>query len=307
MLNSDDMGGVKRFVFKTLLFAIPWVVMLVVSEVYVENLPNISRDKHQWMLKNSQSVHTLVLGHSHMLYGVRPDMLPCAFSLAQQSQTYRYDSYLLQHYPMDSLKTVILPFNYSALWEDFESQSGEEFQAMRYRIYMDCDIHPRFSWYGFEVMHFPLVREKLKSLYTKGKNEWDEYGWATDYTYAERPEPWDDGRERVENNTSDRMDLVSLNSGFIEEIFAFCRKRDVKVLLVNTPVSPLFYKYQDKRQVAVNDSVLHRVLTLYPEVQYINLENSADFTEKDFYDSEHLNTDGATHLTALLSGYCLPK
>ena len=294
----------RKFIIKTLLFALPWIVLLIAAEVYVERMPNISRDKHQWMLAHSQEVKTLVLGHSHMLYGVRPNMLPSAFSLAQQSQTYRYDDYLLKHYPMNSLRTIILPFNYSSLWEDFELQPGEEFQAMRYRIYMDCDIHPRLSKYGFEIMHLPLVREKLKSLYKGGMNEWDKYGWATDYTYESRPEPWDNGRERAERNTYSNEDLVSLNRSFLCDIFTFCRERKVKVLLVNTPVSPLFYKYQDKQQVKINRKELQAILKLFPEVEYINLEQSKLFSDCDFYDADHLNTDGATKLTSLLSEYC---
>ena len=143
----------KRFLLKLSLFSLPWLILLVLAEIYVESLPNISRDKHQWMLKHAPTVETLVLGHSHTLYGIRPDRLgKHAFSLAQQSQTYRYDAYLLTHYPLTRLKTIILPFNYSSLWEDFEHQPNEQFQAMRYRIYMDCDIHPRLSWYGFEIM-----------------------------------------------------------------------------------------------------------------------------------------------------------
>lgn len=294
----------RKFIIKTLLFALPWMVLLVAAEIYVERMPNISRDKHQWMLAHSCDVKTLVLGHSHMLYGVRPDMLPSAFSLAQQSQTYRYDAYLLKHYQMDSLKTIILPFNYSSLWEDFESQSGEEFQAMRYRIYMDCDIHPLLSWYGFEIMHLPLVREKLKSIYRQGKNEWDSLGWATDYTYSNRPSPWDNGRERAEGNTYSDTTIVALNREFLSEIFTFCRTKNVKVLLVNTPTSPLFRKYQDARQLQMNKKILDKLLMAYPEVKYIDLEADTRFTEKDFYDADHLNTDGAARLTSLLSVYC---
>lgn len=293
----------KRFIIKTLMFALPWIVLLIAAEVYVERMPNISRDKHQWMQEHSRTVKTLILGHSHMLYGVRPDMLDDAFSLAQQSQTYRYDDYLLKHYPLDSLRTVILPFNYSSMWEDFESQPGEEFQAMRYRIYMDCDIHSRLSWYGFEVMHLPLVREKLKSLYRKGKNEWDSLGWATDYTYDDRPDPWDNGRVRAEGNTYGDTTIVALNRKFVRDIFAFCRERKVKVLLVNTPTSPLFRKYQESRQLEVNKKELGKLLKAYPEVVYIDLEADERFADRDFYDADHLNTDGATRLTSVLSEY----
>ena len=291
----------KKFLIKLSCFALPWLILSVLTEVYVESLPNIARDKHQWMLQHAEEVKTLVLGHSHTLYGIRPDMLgEGAFSLAQQSQTYRYDRYLLTHYPLKQLKTIILPFNYSSLWEDFEHQPNEEFQAMRYRIYMDCDIHPRFSWYGFEIMSMPLIREKLKSLYTPQQNQWDSLGWATEYTYEAREGQWDNGKTRAEGNTYTDSTLVSLNEGFLKEIFDECRNRHVKVLLLNTPVSKTFKKWEAKRQNDINNRVLKRLLKCYPEVIYLDLETDHRFTDKDFYDGDHLNTIGATKLTQIV-------
>ena len=250
------------------------------------------------MLQHSNKVKTLVLGNSHNLYGIRPDLLgEGAFSLAQQSQTYRYDQYLLQHYPMKELKTVILNVDYSLLWEDFESVPKEEFQAMRYRIYMDCDIHPRLSWYGFEVMYMPLVTEKLRSLFTPGRNHWDHLGWATEYTKEARPQEWDDGKNRAEANTCHNSDIVKLNEGFLRDIFDYCQARHIKVILLNTPVSETFRKHEDPRQRHINDQALKKLLQDNPSVTYLDWEADQRFTSDDFYDSDHLNHEGAQKLT----------
>jgi hypothetical protein len=291
----------KRFLLKLSLFSLPWLILLVLAEIYVESLPNISRDKHQWMLKHASTVETLVLGHSHTLYGIRPDRLgKHAFSLAQQSQTYRYDAYLLTHYPLTRLKTIILPFNYSSLWEDFEHQPNEQFQAMRYRIYMDCDIHPRLSWYGFEIMSMPLVREKLKSLFTPSQNHWDSLGWATEYTKEARAAEWDNGKVRAESNTYTDTTLVTLNETFLRTIFEECRSRHISIILLNTPVSPTFRRWESKRQKDINRQVLERLLKAYPEVDYLDLEADVRFGDADFYDGDHLNTEGATKLTDIV-------
>ncbi len=293
----------KRFLLKLALFALPWLLLLTLAELYVESLPNIARDKHQWMLRNQQAVRTLVLGHSHTLYGIRPDLLgDSAFNLAQQSQTYRYDSYLLRHYTMPHLQTLILPFNYSSLWEDFEQQD-EDFQAIRYRIYMDCDIHPRLSWYGFEVMSMPLVREKLQSLYRPAQNQWDSLGWATDYTLSTRADDWDNGRERAACNTYEDTTLVALNTAYLHDIFTFCRQHHIQVLLLNTPTSATFQAHEEAHQKAINEKVLHQLLTLYPEILYLDWEADPHFTPDDFYDADHLNTDGATKLTQLVKTF----
>ena len=288
----------KSFLLKLGCFALAVLAVLTAMEVYVESMPNIARDKHQWMLQHSNKVKTLVLGNSHNLYGIRPDLLgEGAFSLAQQSQTYRYDQYLLQHYPMKELKTIILNFDYSLLWEDFESTPKEEFQAMRYRIYMDCDIHPRLSWYGFEVMYMPLVTEKLRSLFTPGRNHWDHLGWATEYTKEARLQDWDDGKNRAEANTRHDTDIVSMNEGILRDIFDYCQKHHIKVILLNTPVSETFRTYEDPRQRHINDQALKKLLQDNPSVTYLDWEADQRFTSDDFYDSDHLNHEGAQKLT----------
>ena len=294
----------KSFLIKIGCFTLALLAILTAMEVYVESMPNIARDKHQWMLQHSNEVKTLVLGNSHNLYGIRPDLLgEGAFSLAQQSQTYRYDQYLLQHYPMKELKTIILNFDYSLLWEDFESTPKEEFQAMRYRIYMDCDIHPRLSWYGFEVMYMPLVTEKLRSLFTPGKNHWDSLGWATEYTKEARLQDWDDGKNRAEANTRHDTDIVSMNEGILRDIFDYCQKHHIKVILLNTPVSETFRTYEDPRQRNINTQVLNRLLHDYPTVNYLDWEADPRFTSDDFYDSDHLNHEGAQKLTQSIRCY----
>lgn len=294
----------KRFLQKIGIFALPCLAVLVLVEVYIEHMPNIARDKHQWMLQHAQEVKTLVLGDSHTFYGVRPDLLgDGAFSLAQSSQTYRYNAYLLQHYPMPHLQTVILPFCYFSLWEDFEHQPGEEYQAIRYRIYMDCDIHPRLSWYGFEVMSIPLVREKLKSLYTPSHNQWDSLGWGTEYTKENREEDWDNGKARAEGNTYTDTTLVTLNQAYLEEMLRYCQRRQVKVILLNTPVSPTFRAHESPSQVAINQTVLQALLRRHPEVKFLDWEADPRFGDDDFYDADHLNTEGAAKLTHFLRDY----
>lgn len=288
----------KFFLRKLGCFALALLAILIAMEVYVESMPNIARDKHQWMLQHSNEVKTLVLGHSHNLYGIRPDLLgDGAFSLAQQSQTYRYDAYLLNNYPMKKLKTIILNFDYFLLWEDYESTPKEEFQAMRYRIYMDCDIHPRLSWYGFEVMYMPLVTEKLRSLFIPSRNRWDELGWATEYTREARPQEWDDGKSRAQINTYHDIDIVKINEGILHNMLDYCQEHHINVIMLNTPVSATFRKYEDPRQRAINAQVLKRLLHDFPTVKYLDWEADKRFTPDDFYDADHLNHEGAKKLT----------
>lgn len=300
----------RPFVYRTFLLILMFATTLLVGELYVRQYPNPARDKHQWMLRHSQEVETLVLGSSHTFYGVQPALLgPHAYSLAQVSQTYRYDLYLLQHYPMPRLRTVILPFSYFSLYDDLETMGDEPFTAVRYRIYMDCDIHPWFSTWHLECMQGAAFKEKIRSLWRPATMTWDSLGFGTNYHLAQRAELWDRGQERAQRNThmygNDVPSSVALNRGFLAQIMTYCREHHIRLILLTTPCMPSYIQHRAPAQVALNERILRQLLSAHPEVVRLDWEEDADFRRAeegypDFYDSDHLSTEGAQRLSQRL-------
>lgn len=186
----------KAFLRLSFLFFLLVAATVAAGEWYVRSLPNPARDKHRWMSENSRHVRTLVLGSSHTFYGIDPAQLgKGAFSLAQVSQTYRYDHYLLCRYPTDSLQAVILPFSYFSLFEDYELLDRDAQCVTRYLLYMDCPYHSRWSRYGFEFLSKDSFLEKLKSLYRPARLSWNALGAGTNYRPDLRARDWDNGEE----------------------------------------------------------------------------------------------------------------
>ena len=291
----------KAFLRLTGLFSLLVLLTLGAGEIYVRHLPNPSRDKHEYMSAHSREVEVLVLGSSHTFYGVNPEWLDdAAYSLAQVSQTYRYDDYLLRRYPTPRLRAVIIPFSYFSLYEDFESQPETAYLAARYRIYMDCPYHRRLSRYGFEVLNFGSFKEKLKSLWQPARLSWNSRGWGSNYTGQAASGQQDNGRARARANTYADRRLAPLNACFLSSMFSWCRQRGVRVLLITTPVTPSFRAAESPAQRAENRHWLTNLLRRYPEVEYYDFESAPCFTAADFYDADHLNAQGARRLTSLL-------
>lgn len=290
----------KKFLLHTAVFSIVVLTLVVCAEVYVERLPNSYRDKHAYMLQHSDEVETLVLGSSHTYYGVCPsDLGERAFSLANISQTYRYDLYMLNHYDMPRLKNVIVPFSYFSLWEDFEDQELDN-MIIAYRLYMDCDIHQRMGRYGLECFFLPSFREKLKSLYQPRRMYWDKRGWGLEYTLEARGEDWDNGRDRALRNTYTDTTSVAGNVQRLDSIARWCEARDVRLILVHTPVTASFADAVDARQEHKNEEVLNGFLQRHPSVKDIDVRRDARFVDADFYDGDHLNQHGAHKLSGIL-------
>lgn len=291
----------KQFIRLALVFFLLVAATLAACEWYVRSLPNPARYKHEWMLGHSHGVRTLVLGSSHTFYGIDPALLgDGAFSLAQVSQTYRYDDFLLRHYPTDSLTTVILPFSYFSLYEDYEIMDCDPQYVTRYRLYMDCPYHARLSRFGFEFMEKNAFIERLKSLWQPPRLQWTELGAGANYRLELRPHDWDNGEARAQKNTYANHRAVGANTQFLRSIFTWCRNRQIRVLLISTPLSPTFRQHQAPAQVALNDRVLRQLLRQFPEVEYHDFEADTRFTESDFYDADHLSDRGAARLSLIL-------
>ncbi|MDD7101493.1 MAG: hypothetical protein SOT67_09050 [Bacteroidaceae bacterium] len=292
----------KRFLRNISLFSLLIVIPLMAAEIYVRQMPNPSRAKHQWMLEHSCEVETLVLGNSHCFYGVNPSLLgERSYSLAQPTQSYRYDWYLLTHYPMPRLRTVILPCSYTSLFEDVESEPDMRYWAVRYRLYMDCDIHSVLSQYGFEFLHVASFREKLSSLWKPSRLSWDSLGFGTSYgTRSKLAEGTDNGVSRAKDNTYADMRSLQLCTSMLDSICGWCAQRQVRLVIVAMPVWSSFRNACDSRQLSVRAKVLKQVLKRHPSVDYFDFRADSSFVISDFYDADHLNQLGARKLTLML-------
>lgn len=291
----------KPFVRLTLIFSLLVAATIAAGELYVRSLPNPARYKHEWMLRHSRSVRTLVLGSSHTFYGINPSLLgKGAFSLAMVSQTYRYDDYLLRRYPTDSLETVIIPLSYFSLYEDYEIMQTDPQYITRYLLYTDCPYHSPLSRFGFEFMEKSSFIERLKSLWQPPRLQWTPLGFGANYRLGLREANWDNGEARARNNTYTDHRAVKANIGFLRSIFSWCRSRRVRVLLISTPLTTTFRQHESAAQVALNRHVLQQLLRQYPEVEYYDFEAAPRFTDPDFFDADHLSDHGAARLSLIL-------
>ena len=306
----------KSFLRKISILSVIILALIAAAEAYVRSMPNPARDKHKWMLAHSAEVETLILGSSHCFYGINPSMFGTrTFNIAQPTQSYRYDWYQLNQYPMPRLKTVILPYSYQSVFEDIDTEPRLRYWAVRYRLYMDCDIHSPLSVYGFECLHIPSFKEKLTSLWRPPQLTWDSLGFGTSYGDTSLfLEGRDNGIQRAEENTYLSADglkengVRDFNTAMLDSIGNYCDRREIRLILITTPTAPSFRKHCVKRQVAIGDSTLRQIMYRHPSIDYRNYWDDTDFELADFYDADHLNQKGAFKLTKkVIEDFSLPE
>ena len=291
-----------------LLFVLPFFVFVIVLECLIRQVPNSYKYKYDWMQTNAESVETLVLGSSHSFYGIRPEFLDGnAFSLANVSQTWKQDLFLLDYWAdkYRNLKTIICPVSYFSFTGRGMEFGSESYRCRYYRIYMDCNLYNSLK-YRFELADYQMAMAKvnLNMFCSKGDNGFDKYGWGSVYQLSKKDMiNWDNGSEAaaaVKRHTATSYEYVEKNSNYLKEIANFCRKRGIKLFLVTTPCWGSYTDNLNKEQLSKMYESL-KVIQREFDFQYFDYLTDNRFVADDFFDSNHLSHIGAEKFTKILN------
>lgn len=295
----------KRFLLLSSLVVIAVVSTLLLGEWCVRQVPNAYRYKHQWMLQHADEVDMLFLGSSHIYAAVDPACVNVpSFNLANSSQNFKYDYYLLQNYASryKQLKTVVLPISYFSFFDAGYEESKEWWYAINYKIYMDCPYHSDFSKYNMELFHPSVYVGKLKSyLLNQNRILCDSLGRGTQYTLDTKEREWEtiSTINTVAIHTAKDWSHISSNMEDLKKIISFCKSRSISLVLLTTPTWHAYYDRLDNKQ-------LEKMYNLILEIQatddlpYYDYLKDPRFVADDFYNSDHLSDKGAKKFTDIL-------
>lgn len=305
----------KRFLKTIILFFIPVLCGCLVLEFSMRNVPNSYSYKNDFLSEHISAIRIWSFGSSHGLYGISPKYFSKpAFNSAHVSQPLKYDAFIFDKYisRADSLEWVILPISYFTMTSKMET--GKEWWRIKnYCIYYDCPYHKWEPKYNMEIIGNPLSFYKqvkrVGRYWIKGidDNNCDSLGLDLGYSKEKRGEEWYmNGRQRAEFHRKDiqkSQSIVEENTKYLETIIGRCEEKNVSVLLLTTPVCSTYYNNIDSSQYNLMLETCENFIHRYPNVQYLNLFKDSRFVEDDFFDADHLETEGATKLTKILDEY----
>ena len=292
----------RKFIIQCVCFLLPLLVVAGVAEMYMRHLPNSYQQKETWMQAHASEVEVLILGNSHGLFGLRPDCMSSrkTYNLCQVSQIFEYDEYLLKRYApkLKKLREVILIADNSNLF-DAPLEQTEWFRCIYYRLYMDYPKHSLWSKYGFELSNVQAAWQKFLA----GKSDCDSLGWNRSYAQAKRSEESFTEQE-IENAIRHHhcKDWAVANSNLVtlRRIAEWCHEHQIRLLLVQAPVTNDYYRRIDKRQRHFIKS-----LSLIPYVQILDYSDDKRFNDHDFFDADHLTDEGARKWSEMINNTIL--
>lgn len=292
----------KKFIKNIILFIIPLLIILPIVEIYLRSIPNAYKLKNLFMENHAGEIETLVFGSSHTYHAINPILFKSkCFNIAYSSQDLKRDVFLFDRFieNMSSLKQIVIAISYHTLPEMMEDFSSSETLLKYYGIYMDYPP-TRFS------LELTIPQWKNKFLmHVKGENtcKCNYLGFGTDYTIENRKKDLNlhNANITAKYHTNKNPSHVKENMAILYHFANICKEKNIKLIILTTPVTDLYSSCLDPTQLNLMHKSINEILDAYPETIYLNFMNDKRFNHNDFYDVDHLNTNGAQKFTTILT------
>jgi hypothetical protein len=300
----------KKFLKHTVAFLIPVLVIMISMELALRYIPNDYELKDTQIELKKESVKTLILGSSHSLYGLNPEYFSEeAYNLAHVSQTIDLDYLLLKKYikKLPKLKTVVIRLSYTTLHEQLDD-SAESWRQKDYNLYYNLNVSNTLKLHS-EVLSVKLKNnlKRLKSYYLEDEKSISvvNSGWAFFEKQHEGKSLEELGLLVAKKHTAKDNDLVEENIEFLDKIVNLCSGQNVNVIFVTLPAYKSYRDNLSEPQLDMVISTGEKMKRKYSNCNYLNLMQNENFTATDFYDADHLNTNGAKKLSILIDDFIM--
>ncbi|NDW09139.1 hypothetical protein [Dysgonomonas sp. 520] len=294
----------KKFIKYLFIFLLPIMILVVGMEVALRSIPNDYKDKSEYLDRHAQNIEVLLLGASHIMYGINPEFFSDnCYNAAYVSQSLDFDYDILMKYDeqWNNLKYIILPMSYCTMTERLET-IDEWWRIKNYLIYYRVGKAKSISDYT-EVSGNKLD-VNLKRLYKYFFNNespvtCEENGWIKK-PFKLNNNLEKDGKRIAKKHTIDDPECVRENTEILRNIIQYAKRKDIKVILVTTPTHKGYYENLNKSQWEMTKNIANLMVKDYDNTYFYDYLSDTSFTEYDLADCNHLNEYGAKKLSLRL-------
>ncbi len=295
----------KKFLTKTIIILLPIILVWIVTETILKQIPNNYKYKSTYLNENIKDIQILILGSSHSFYGVNPTYFTYkAFNSANVSQTFDYDYKIFNKYKgnYEELKAIVIPISYFSLWSRLHK--GIE----KWRCFYYLDSYGFYEHINLKNYFFTgTIKEKkqrIEKFLIKNQDDinCDTLGFGHNNTVENNFIAT--GKEtslRHTYNLKKRKDIYLENIKYLNSMIEWCDNHNITVLLFTPPAYISYRKHLNKEQLNKTIKTGNNLSQKYKNCIYINYITDSTFTKKYFQDADHLNELGAEKLTKQLN------
>ncbi|RCW27023.1 hypothetical protein [Marinilabilia salmonicolor] len=297
----------KKFLKSSFIYFVIALSTAGLLEYKLRQLPNPYKDKAQF-LSNNKDIEVLILGSSHTYRGLNPEFFNIeTYNVAFPSQLLEHDAFILKKYINDAkkLKYVILPISYFTLFKDMED-GIESWREKYYYLYFGYPklVNIKNALEILSPSSKPLLNKfkVISGLEPPSKVGHLQNGFGS-FPDNLKTESFDiTGRKAAIRHTPKDFKKFPQKKNQLEKLIEITTEKNIQLFLLTTPKMKQYRKHLSSEVLNKIDSLCLGFAIENENTHYINLRESNLFDDNDFYDSDHLNPEGAKKLSFYLSG-----
>lgn len=296
---------VRSYLLKLALFILPLLMFFACLEYELRQIPNDFNYKSSYLEKHADSLEILILGSSHSLSFIRPELMHSnAFNAASLHQTLKFDRLIYEKFKgrMSKLKTVIIPISYGSYFTSL-SHGKDKWRLKDYKLYYDYnEVGP---YYSLNVLNGSTPHQIREVFTYKTKNEnlitCSEKGFGLQFSRNAQANLEKTGIKVAKAHTRECSDeFINENVTALEAIIKSCSDKNINVVLYTAPAWHTYRENIDAATMQKTYDITQKLIKKYSNIKYINYFDDSRFISSDFRDVDHLNENGASKFTKIL-------
>lgn len=290
----------KRFSLNILIFIIPIIIFIIITEYALREIPNDYSYKNNYLKNNAHKIETLFLGSSHTYYGINPDYFPGnSFNASHISQSIDLDYKLINKYSdkFENIKTIVIPIDYFSLFS--RTSTGIEYWRMKnYNLYYNLNTskNPKDNMELFSISLKKSI-DRIINYYYFGENNITCSVLGYGNTKRKQQDLIKTGKTAAARHTKEDKKFLDESIEIIIEIIEYSRQKKVDVIFFTNPAYKTYRNNLNSAQYQITINTIDSISNKYDNAYYYNLISDETFTQEDFRDADHLNEYGAKKLT----------
>lgn len=303
----------RKLYIHALLFFTPIVVLFGVIEYLTRQLPSSYSLISKSIDTDASEVEILILGPSQIRQAINPALIKRnTLSMASGSQHHDSDFHILKQMRprLPQLKTVVLELSYSHL--ELPHNGPYFWKNSVYLNYYDVNAFDRTTYFKDRLIFLSnpkFFSNQLINHYVKGEDSmrlnrfgFDENnfsGWFRKLKYNKKEIA---KRNQFKINTEPNVALFKYNSAYFLTMLDYLQEEELEVIICTIPMYTTYFKQRNPEILHRRDSILDVIQKRYPNVRILDREtDTINFNVKDFTNPSHMNPNGASKFTPILS------
>jgi len=301
-----------RLAIKLGILIAPFLIFFAWAECKLSSMPNEYSKKSYLLEKASTNIEVLILGSSHTAHGVDPFFFHyCGFNMANHFQSLYYDAKILLRWGhcLPKLKLVIFSASYFSLEVNPDQATCRAVFYSRFynipppvrRLWPELRYFSIFTAYGMRSSIDSLLRdlppEEIADSSTTNT------GWMPinhSMPGSDQVVNDENGIARVHQHEATMENIyIKLNISYLREAISWCKSNNVKAVFITTPFYKTYTDHINQKRFALMQDSIHKLCSEYSAC-YFDFSSDARFTEGDFDDVDHLNSQGARKLSEIV-------